>query len=286
MAARIDIEGGELFNTVTAEVYRVQSTMPEAMASVWDQRKWDGFRQEIDDAVLLAPSSTLHKINTISVKVLCVMLVYLFIAIPYIYLIHPFVGSSVDLSWPFLVYPPAFIFGLWQCVGCYADSIKDKMVDSLRAALEAISAREHGLSFHLREEKHIKGTSKGRPETITTYFIEAQWGGALPPLPAFPTAAVNANACALAYCARTAASHTGAVVPTATATAVPATAVAGSSSAVPMGTVVAGTAMTVPDASAKERVQQRLATVQELRNSGVITQQEFDDKRGQLLALL
>ena len=67
MAARIDIEGQTPtatpgFNCKPSEVYRVQTTMPEAMASVWDQRKWDGFRQEID-AVLLAPSSTLRKIS-------------------------------------------------------------------------------------------------------------------------------------------------------------------------------------------------------------------------------
>lgn len=352
MAARIDIEGGELFNTVTAEVYRVQSTMPEAMASVWDQRKWDGFRQEIDDAVLLAPSSTLRKLGMM--KQLVLVSVMLLVGVTAWFLFSgpaplvtvgsgcnpnnlacaipppsppPTCGYTCDgecddggpgsaYNWcapgtddqdctgivgppgscgevaeegvsqsvgylPFLFLLLVFASVIFLCWSCsHSRSVKVNLAASLRAALEAISAREQGISFHLREENQLSYGSKGRVDIVVTYFIEAQWGGALPAA----TGLMGGLGGALAAAFLPAASHLrgGPVVPTPPPSYSTATAVACSSSAVPMGIVVAGTAVPVQGGSAQERMQE----LQELHKSGTITQQEYDNKRGQLLTLL
>jgi len=369
----VQARGDMCINCEPSELYRVQTTMPQAMASSgWDRRKWDGFRQEID-AVLLAPSSTLRKLGMMKQLVLVSVMLLVGVTAWFLFsgpaplvtvgsgcnpnnlacaipppsppptcsykcdgecddggpgsaynscppgtddqdctgIVGPpgscgevaeegvsQVGSSVGYL-PFLFLLLVFASVIFLCWSCsHSRSVKVNLAASLRAALEAISAREQGISFHLREENQLSYGSKGRVDIVVTYFIEAQWGGALPAA----TGLMGGLGGALAAAFLPAASHlrggnvstmggasssytgaaTGAVVPAPPPSYSTATALACSSSAVPMGIVVAGTAVPVQGGSAQERMQE----LQELHKSGTITQQEYDNKRGQLLTLL
>jgi len=258
-ALRAEPTSGIVTDIVTTMT--VQSAMPKEMTSVWRESQWDEFRERVD-AVL----KTSGRILWLEKYPFRIVLGYVAVALlsilpaPYLSSVTPglhreellvIVGVLLGTI-PVMV---AFLILVLVRDLCMPSS----MIKSLRTTLEELSGG--GVSFHLREEvlrvDQIEEYSKYGTHTVrrrtTAYFIEAQFGGALP-------ITYVLDYTDPAYATKYAAKYAAAAESKA-ATASSAAAKSGNS-------------------------QERMGQLDKLLKSGLISKQEYDGKRAQILEMV